>query len=408
MKKLKLISVAASLMLASSYSFSQSVTLDITAWKGNAAEPAGFPELVKKFEAENPDIKVKLSYISRGDTDVVIPPRLQGGTAPDVMMVDMPLVKLWGGSGFLDNLGLDSAWYSTVAPAIKDIIVTNGKLYVQPIELVGLGNFVNTDLMKQVGINHPPLSVDQLLDACKKLDAAGIAPMLFAPGFTGTLFTVANGLKRSTAKPEALGTGEATFVDDKGFNDSFDIVRDLIDAKCFDPKIQAGLDTWGTSLTEFRSGRVAMLMQGAWNIKSFSETEGLNYTFSPIPGPDGNGIGVDTFGMGWAISSTSKHKAAARKFLDFFSMDENLSVVLKDESAYSPFIGGTNGVPALAATNNKARNAGNIVMWPVFVNHWPAELLPETIDGLARLLLDPKKPNEEIFEMWDQVVEDSL
>lgn len=407
MKVTKLFSAAIGLLLASSYSFSQTVTLDVTAWKGNAAEPAGFPQLLEKFESENPDIKVKLSYISRGDTNVVIPPRLQSGDAPDVMMVDMPLVKLWGGSGFLDNLGVDSPWYSKVSPAIKDIIVTNGQLYVQPIELIGLGNFVNTDLMKKVGIDTPPVTVDELLFACNKLHQAGINPMLFAPGFTGTLFTVANGLKRSPSKPDELGSGKATFVDDKGFNETFDIVRDMIDANCFDPKIQAGLDTWSTSLTEFRSGRVAMLMQGAWNIKSFSETKGLNYVFAPIPGPDGNGIGVDTFGMGWAISASSKQKAAARKFLDFFSQDENLAVVLEDEAAYSPFIDGTNGMPALAASNDKARTADNIIMWPVYVNHWPSELEPQSIDGLALLLLNPKISNETVLETWDEVVEDN-
>ena len=71
--------------------------LDVVAWKGNEAEPAGLPGLIEKFEAAHPDIEVELTYVARKDVDKVIPPRLQGGNPPDVTMVDSALVDLWGG-----------------------------------------------------------------------------------------------------------------------------------------------------------------------------------------------------------------------------------------------------------------------------------------------------------------------
>ncbi|TBR41098.1 extracellular solute-binding protein [Marinomonas agarivorans] len=408
MKKTKLTGVALSLMIASS-AIAKNVTLEVTAWKGNEAEPAGFGTLLPKFHAENPNIKIELNYISRGDTNVVLPPRLQSGkNAPDIMMVDMPLVKVWGDAGLLKDLGTDSSWFNNVLPSIKNSLISNNALYVQPIEVVGLGNFVNLDLLAKAGISEPPKTIDDLLTACQKLDAKGIVPMLFSAGLSGSMFVVANGIDLSDAEPWALGSGQSKFADNQGFNKSLDITRQLIDANCFDPKLQAGLDPWTTSLTEFRSGNVAMLPQGAWNMKAFDEQEGLNYVFTSLPSNQTTGIALDTFAMGWAISSTTKHSEEAQLFLDFFSRDENLAILLKEDSGYSPYSNGTSGLSSLAQGYNDARDAGNIVMWPVYMNHWPATMEAATIDGVASLLLKPSMDNEDILEVWDEVVEDSL
>ena len=96
--------------------------LDVVAWKGNEAEPAGLPGLIEKFEAAHPDIEVELTYVARKDVDKVIPPRLQGGNPPDVTMVDSALVDLWGGAGFLTDLGTDSPWYDRMVPAVREVI----------------------------------------------------------------------------------------------------------------------------------------------------------------------------------------------------------------------------------------------------------------------------------------------
>lgn len=217
MKKTKLTGVALALMIASS-AMAETVTLEVTAWKGNEAEPAGFDTLLPKFHAENPNIKIELNYISRGDTNVVLPPRLQSGkNAPDVMMVDMPLVKVWGEAGLLKDLNVNSPWFDKILPSIKNSLASNNALYVQPIEVVGLGNFVNLDLLAKAGISEAPKTIDQLLDACQKLDANGIVPMLFSAGLSGSMFVVANGIDLSKSEPWELGNASANFVNDQGF-----------------------------------------------------------------------------------------------------------------------------------------------------------------------------------------------
>ncbi|WP_353827734.1 ABC transporter substrate-binding protein [Agromyces sp. SYSU T0242] len=383
------------------------VTIEVSAWKGNEAEPAGLPELIEKFEAENPDITVELTYIGRGDTDVVLPPRLQGGNPPDVMMTDMALVDQWGNQGLLADLGTDSEWYGRIPDPLQTTLTSDGAAYIMPLEVIGMGNFVNTDLLAEAGVDAPPATIDELKEACGKLADAGINPMIFTGGFSAPLTVIANGLESSSEAPSALGSGDASFVDDASFNDSIDLIGELADAQCFDASAQSGLDPWSTALTEFQAGNFAMMPQGAWNIAAFDQVDGLNYVFTPIPGADGPGVALDLFGIGWSVAEASEHQEAARTFVDFFADAENLQVLLDAESAYSPFDDGASGTPELTAAYDEARTAGATIMYPFSTLEWPKPLEQEIWDSLTAYLLDSSKPADSVLERWDTSVADS-
>lgn len=405
--KLKAVIALATLSIASSSVFADVVQLDVTAWKGNEAEPAGMPELVEKFNASHPDINAELTYISRTDTDVVIPPRLQGDNAPDVLMVDMPLVKLWGDAGLLMDFGTDAEWYDRVSPDLASAITLDGKLYIMPLETIGMGLFTNMGLLKEVGIENPPKTIEELKTTCGALDQAGKKAMLMTGGFPTTLFVIANGVEAATTPVEELGNTKASFVNDAGFNATLDTLRELADAKCFDPVVMAGVDPWSTALNEFKAGNFAMLPQGAWNIGNFRESENLEFVFGPIPTRAGNGAATDLFGIGWAVSANSAKQEAARTFVEYFAQPENLQVVLDAESAYSPFNDGASGTPELAAPYDTARIEGTVVNYPFSVLQWPSALDKEMWDSLTGFLLDLSKDNEEVLVRWDETVEDN-
>lgn len=400
--------VTATAILLSSTASAQTV-LDVVAWKGNEAEPAGLPELIEKFEAENPDIDVELTYVARKDVDAVIPPRLQGGNPPDVTMVDSSLVDLWGGAGFLTDLRTDSAWYDQMVPAVRNVMTTDGEIYVYPLEVIGMGNFVNMDLLAQAGIDKAPVTLDELKVACQALSSEGIAPMIFAGGFPAMLYVGANGIDPKGVSPAEYGSGERQFVGDENFNASLDSVRDLVAAECFDPALQAGLDPWATAPQEFRAGNVAILPQGAWNIGGFSEVEGLNYQFAPMPSAyTEHGLALDLVGPGWAVPRDAANAEAARKWVDFFAAEENLNVFLEAEGAYSPFVGGVSTMPDLAAPYTEARAQGSLILWPFSTLEFPKALQSEWEDSITGFLLNIDGANEDTLQRWDDVVEDNL
>lgn len=398
---------AAVALALSGPAFAQSVTLDVTAWKGNETEPAGLPELLARFEEQHPDIKVELSYIGRLDTDTVIPPRLQGGDPPDVMMTDMPLVEVWGGAGLLTDLGTDSEWYSRIPSDLRSALTSGEAAYIMPLEMIGMGNFVNMGLLREVGIEKAPTTIDELVTACGALSDAGINPMIFTGGFSAPLFLIANGIEASPVDPADLGSGSATFVEDEGFNAGMDLIRQLMDAQCFDPAAQAGLDPWSTALTEFQGGNFAMMPQGAWNISSFSAVEGLDFIFAPIPSSQESGVALDLFGIGWSIAAGSENQEAARTFVEWFAQPEQIQVMIDAESAYSPFDDGASGVPPLAAPYDEARANGGIINYPFALLQWPKSLEGEIWDSLTGFLLDTEQSNADVLQRWDEAVEDA-
>lgn len=383
--------------------------LDVVAWKGNEAEPAGLPELIEAFEAAHPDIDIDLTFVARKDVDKVIPPRLQGGNPPDVTMVDSALVDLWGGAGFLTDLGTDSPWYDRMIPAVREVMTRDGQILVYPLEVIGMGNFVNMDLLAQAGIDKAPVTIDELKSACQALSDKGIAPMIFAGGFPAMLFVGANGIDPNGISPAEYGSGARQFVDDANFNAALDGVRDLVAAECFDPELQAGLDPWATAPQEFRAGNVAILPQGAWNIGNFAAVDGLNFQFAPMPSRYvEQGLALDLVGPGWAIPRDAAHKDAARKWVDFFAEEANLDVFLRAEGAYSPYAGGVSTMPDLAAPYTAARDANSLILWPFSTLEFPKILQSEWEDSITGFLLNIDAPNEDTLERWDFAIEDSM
>jgi len=395
----------AALALCATTGIARAVTLEVTAWKGNDAEPAALPELIERFEAAHPDIAIDFSYISRTDTDIVLPPRLQAGNAPDVMMTDMPLVKVWGEAGLLAPLETGD-WYERLDPAVKQAVTIDDQVHVMPLEIIGMGNFVNMGLLRAAGIDAPPTTIDELKTACTALADNGVKPMIFAGGFSAPLFAIANGLEHDPAAAPALGTEEVAFEDNQAFIDTLALFPQLVEAGCFDPEVQAGVDPWSTGLAEFKAGNFAMMPQGAWNIRDFSSVDGLDFVFAPIPSARDTGVALDLFGVGWSISSQSEHPEAAKAFVDFFTDETHLQALLEAESAYSPFVDGASGMAALAAPYDEARAAGGTILFPFGVLHWPKPLEAEIFDSMTGYLLDLDQDPSEVLSRWDEIVED--
>lgn len=385
------------------------ITLDVIAWKGNEAEPAGLPELIERFEAANPDVDVELTFVARKDIDKVMPPRLQSGTPPDVTMVDPSLVQLWGDAGFLQDLGADTEWVSRLAPSVRDVFERDGKMFVMPLETIGMGNFINMGLLNSVGIDEPPVTIEAIKAACSALADNNISPMILAGGFPAMLWVGGAGLSAEGVTAAPYGDGSIAFTGDANFEASLSSVRELVDAKCFDPKLQAGLDPWSTALEEFKAGRVAMMPHGAWNIGNFSKIDGLDFVFAPMPSVSGDvGVALDLIGPGWAIPRDAKHADAAQKWVEFFTHDENLSVFSKAEAAYSTFAGAAGGMPDLAAPYTAARDAGSVVLWPFSTLAWPKALQTTWEESLTGFLLNLENPNSVTLERWDETIEDNL
>lgn len=386
-------------------SMAETTTLEIAAWKGNAAEPAGLPALIEKFEKANPSIKVKLTNASHNDFDTAIVPRLAGSNSPDVIMADIPLMNRLAKAGVIVPLDT-TGWLDKVNPTLRKAITGKNDVYLFPLEVIGIGNFVNVDLLKKAGIDKAPQTIDELAGACKALSAAGIQPMLMAQGFPAGVFTMAQGLEAKEAPAADYGSGKVSFAKSKAFNDAFAVMHRLETSGCFKGKEQAAVDPWSTGLQEFKAGHFAMMPQGAWNISAFSKVAGLNYVFTPLPAAKVPGVSFDLFGFGWALPKNAPHAEAAKAWIDFFKKEENLKILLTEEAAGSPFEGQASGTPALAKAYEDGRVNGGLVWYPIGVGAWSGALETAIFNSMAGFLNDTSASPNSILSRWDEIAQD--
>lgn len=388
------------------------VTLEVSTWNGGGSEIANVPALVSKFEQDNPGIEVKLDYMTRVDTATIISTRLQGGSAPDVLMVDRQLMQQWGGAGQLLDLR-DQPWVATVQPPLRQFMAPigapAGAVYMLPLEVIGMGLFVNTDLLKKAGVDRVPTSIAELKVACGKLHDAGIIPMLvpskdgWGPATWVTVWTLAPGIGQAKPLDAEFVDGQKTFAADPGAQAAVRELADLADAKCFDPKLNVGVDTWSVALSEFRGGRVAMEAQGAWNIQRFGANKRLHFVLAPLPALSGDaGVGMDLIGSSWAVNAATKQPDAARAWMAFWARPENLASFLAAESAFTPLQSGADVMPANAQLYTAAHQAGRVVIEPE--GTWSQKLVDAMKTSLTAHLLDIHEDPQAVLTRWDAAV----
>ena len=139
---------------------SEPVTLSVTAWKGQGTNEADMPKLNAAFEAANPNITLDFQYVDNASYVESLNPRLAGGNAADVIMVDREKMINWASQGYLADLS-DQPWVERQDPSFGSAATLDGKVYQVVSESIGFGLYVNLDMLKSVGV-----------DAARAVDAA--------------------------------------------------------------------------------------------------------------------------------------------------------------------------------------------------------------------------------------------
>ena len=74
---------------------------------------------------------------------------------------------------------MDAAWKARFVPAAVQAYTINGKVYGVPMHTAQVGFFYNKDLFAKAGVDASSIKTwDDLLGAVKKLQAAGITPII--------------------------------------------------------------------------------------------------------------------------------------------------------------------------------------------------------------------------------------
>lgn len=167
--------------------------------------------LQTSFNAGHKDIQIKVEFKADQGFEQLLMTSAAAKTGPDVYD--------WWAGPFTTDMGSRGALLdvTTLYPKEKwdqalgvEYVTVNGRRYAVPIELYYEILMYNRDVFKKAGLdpNTFPETWDQLMDACEKLKAIGVAPFAFAnkegyiadvlvEGFSIEKFSDAEDLKKS-------------------------------------------------------------------------------------------------------------------------------------------------------------------------------------------------------------------
>ena len=272
--------------------------------------------LIDQFNAENSNIEVVLEAYG-GDYDTKITAGIGAKDAPDIMY-------MWNYPQYKDALEpLDSyikdrgeEYKSNFYEALWNYNSVGEDIYGLPVGYTTHVVYYNKDLFDAAGIEYPQAgwTWKDLQEAAKKLTDKEKKITGFAfPGqpdpYDFEMYLWGNGTSYVDSKGKLDGN-----LNSKKSIETFTMFQNML-------KDGIAITTEGYGDTEMKTGRVGMLINGAWYLSAFEEA-GINYGVVEIPSFGDNPSASIVSSSGIAMSKDSKHKEAAFKFMEFWTGEQ--------------------------------------------------------------------------------------
>ncbi|CAM5661761.1 extracellular solute-binding protein [Streptomyces griseomycini] len=294
----------------------------VTFWDtSNEAEKATYQALAERFEKEHPKVDVKYVNVPFGEANAKFKNAAGGNSgAPDVMRTEVAWVADFASIGYLAPLdgtaALDDA--SDHLPQAAASTKYEGKTYAVPQVIDTLALFYNKELLKKAGV-QAPASVTELKTAAARIKEKTGATGLYLRGDDPYWFL-----------PYLYGEGgdlvdeknKTVTIDDEPGVEAYRILKDLVDSEA---AITDASDGWNNMQNAFKSGKVAMMLNGPWAIEDVKAGDRFkdpaNLGVAPVPAGSA-GQGSPQGGWNLSVYAGSKNLDASYAFVKYMSSAE--------------------------------------------------------------------------------------
>ncbi len=280
----------------------------ITTDEGQAAV---WQSLADSYMAAHPNVNIEITILENEAFKTKMTTVVQSGEMPDIF-------QSWGGGVMNEYIAADlmkditadldadgGAWRNTFSPGALGVYSLDGKNYGVPWDMGMVGFWYNKELFAQAGIDTPPATWDELLEAVEALKAAGITPIAlgegdkwpghFWYGYLATRICGEDGFQTAAARTSSFT--------DSCFVEAGNMILELNALEPFQDGFLGA--TYGDQSTVMGNGQAAMELMGQWapgsQAGNSADGNGLGeklgfFAFPAIDG--GNGAGTDAFGGG--------------------------------------------------------------------------------------------------------------
>ncbi|MFE9706757.1 extracellular solute-binding protein [Streptomyces sp. NPDC005930] len=278
-------------------------------------------ELVKSYEAKNPDVHVDVTVYSWSDVDREVRELVEAGKAPDMAQIgaysDYADQDLLYRADDVLSIPVQADFVSQLAGAGQ----VNGVQYGLPFAASTRVLFYNKTLFREAGVT-PPTSWDDLAEAAEALKEKGVKYPYALP------------LGAEEAQAETMQwmlSGGGGYTDDVGTYSvdspqnvtTFTWLRDELVAKGLTGPVAPGKLDRADAFAAFANGDVGML-NGHPSLMKAASGKGVKYGMVTTPGIDGES--ENTLGVTDWMTAFKKngHQKEIGEFLDFVYSEENV------------------------------------------------------------------------------------
>ena len=304
-------------------------TVDVSAAEG---ECGILTTLINKFEAENPDIRLKITVVAWPGYPQ-LSAQIAAGDPPDVVIMHQSVISDYQGRGLLEpmdellreaGIGPETFTEAGRAGAIK-----SGRTYALPWDTIGRLWHINTALMRQAGLmdgDRPilPASPEQLLEHARRFKQATGKPYLIQAQVSAPDYYVAN------LYTYLLAQGAEIFPDSRHIRLNTPEAHRIV--QLFKTLNAEGLTTrnqdFPAATAAFMNGDGGIFPTGTWMIGPYDDEAKIegrplhgNYAVMPFPRLWGEEAAfVD--GHAWVMpraERTARERQAIGRFLSFLA-----------------------------------------------------------------------------------------
>lgn len=287
-------------------------------------------ELIKKFEAANPGIKVQHQTFPFDAYQQKVASSIPAGQGPDVVNLFYGWLPTWVKAGYLQPMPaeyikvLDSE-FSSLAQAAK----VGGRLYGMPTAVRSLALFYNRDLLNAAGFKNPPKTWDEFLSMAAKLtikDGNRFTQLGYAMAPDGQDHHLVREvlIRQFGGRPYSDDGRRVLYGDAAGLR-AFTFYTDWLKkynvgtlGNQFFPGNNAYRDA-------FIAGKVGMIIDGSFAIGTIRSGAKFNWGVAelPVEKVGGRKVNYGSFWMhGLTPLATGPKQAASLKFLEFLVSEE--------------------------------------------------------------------------------------
>ena len=312
----------------------KSLKAELTWWDTSDPKNEGpaFQELIKKFNAQHPNVKIDYQSVPFAEAQNKFKTAAEAKSgAPDILRAEVAWVPEFASLGYLYALeGTDLAKdQADFLPTPMSSTMFDGKTYGVPQVTDSLGLLYNKALFEKAGISEAPKSWAEVKTTAKaikdKTDADGL--FINAGGYFLLPFIYGEG-------------GDLVDVDAKKIIVNSD--QNVAGIKVAQDLVKSGAamkppanDAYGTMMTLFKEQKVAMIINGPWevnNIRNAPKFGGVeNLGIAPVPAGSAK-AGAPVGGHDYVVwSGMPDAKAdAAVAFIGFMSSAESQAFLAEE------------------------------------------------------------------------------